>query len=542
MSPNDADIKNINGNILNMIIFNKLKTGDPILDAIIATIMVSSITYLIQLFYNILIKQSDKLHNYNIIDLFYKKHIVEYEGKISLNTNIYDCQLYQSSTFTDCFKALWKHIIDNISINDSIYHIKEYNFDNLLKLKDDRLYIVTQSNKFLISKEYKIYALTSLSAETEESDDRIKSKLNSNKITKINIKLFSYVNSIETIKNYVENLTTKYLSNISELRSNKHFIYTLVKSNYTENRCEMWSENLFSSTIKFSNIFFEEKNSFLQKLNFFLNNKEWYFEKGIPYTLGIGLYGPPGTGKTSVIKALANLTEREISIMSFKILKTKSQLDTAFYEDRYCIDNKKGSIPFSNKIIVFEDIDCIGDIVLDRNKKKKKKALVTNDIININDITGNNIANISNILQDITNLNKEEEIAKLFNITKNVNSEEPITLDDILNLWDGIRETPGRIMVITSNHYNDLDPALIRPGRIDISMELSYVSRNILKEVYEHLFNDSIDINDLLNIKDKFYSPAELISIYMSSERDPIRFIQRLELNQHLNNYTFDQI
>ena len=542
MSPNDADIKNINGNILNMIIFNKLKTGDPILDAIIATIMVSSITYLIQLFYNILIKQSDKLHNYNIIDLFYKKHIVEYEGKISLNTNIYDCQLYQSSTFTDCFKALWKHIIDNISINDSIYHIKEYNFDNLLKLKDDRLYIVTQSNKFLISKEYKIYALTSLSAETEESDDRIKSKLNSNKITKINIKLFSYVNSIETIKNYVENLTTKYLSNISELRSNKHFIYTLVKSNYTENRCEMWSENLFSSTIKFSNIFFEEKNSFLQKLNFFLNNKEWYFEKGIPYTLGIGLYGPPGPGKTSVIKALANLTEREISIMSFKILKTKSQLDTAFYEDRYCIDNKKGSIPFSNKIIVFEDIDCIGDIVLDRNKKKKKKALVTNDIININDITGNNIANISNILQDITNLNKEEEIAKLFNITKNVNSEEPITLDDILNLWDGIRETPGRIMVITSNHYNDLDPALIRPGRIDISMELSYVSRNILKEVYEHLFNDSIDINDLLNIKDKFYSPAELISIYMSSERDPIRFIQRLELNQHLNNYTFDQI
>ena len=541
MSPNDANIKNINGNILNMIIFNKLKTGDPVLDAIIATIMVSSITYLIQLFYNILIKQSDKLHTYNIIDLFYKKHIVEYEGKISLNTNIYDCQIYQSSTFTDCFKALWKHIIENISNNDSIYHIKEYNFDNLLKFKDDRLYIVTQSNKFLISKEYQIYALTSLSSETEESDERIKSKLNSNKITKINIQLFSYVNSIETIKNYVENLTTKYLSNISDLRSNKHFIYTLVKSNYTENRCEMWSENLFSSTIKFSNIFFEEKNSFLQKLNFFLNNKEWYFEKGIPYTLGIGLYGPPGTGKTSVIKALANLTDREITIMSFKILKTKSQLDTAFYEDRYCIDNKKGSIPFSNKIIVFEDIDCIGDIVLDRNKKKKK-ALVTNDIINMNDISGNNIANISSILQDITNLNKEEEIAKLFNITKNMNSEEPITLDDILNLWDGIRETPGRIMVITSNHYNDLDPALIRPGRIDISMELSYVSRNILKEVYEHLFNESIDIKDLSNIKDKFYSPAELISIYMSCERDPIRFIQRLELNQHLNNYTFDQI
>ena len=226
--------------------------------------------------------------------------------------------------------------------------------------------------------------------------------------------------------------------------------------------------------------------------------------------------------------------------MSFKIIKTKSQLDSAYYEDRYCLDNKRGSIPFSNKIIVFEDIDCIGDIVLDRNKKKNT---LSKNISKLNELVSNNLStNIGNILQDITNLNKEEDISKLLHITKNANHEEPITLDDILNLWDGIRETPGRIMVITSNHYHDLDPALIRPGRIDISMELSYVSRNILKEVYEHLFNKSIDLSELSKINDKFYSPAELISIYMSSERDPIRFIQRLEQNQHLNNYTFDQI
>ena len=44
-------------------------------------------------------------------------------------------------------------------------------------------------------------------------------------------------------------------------------------------------------------------------------------------------------------------------------------------------------------------------------------------------------------------------------------------------MWDGIRETPGRILIITSNHYNKLDPALTRPGRIDIELEMSKLSR-----------------------------------------------------------------
>ena len=49
--------------------------------------------------------------------------------------------------------------------------------------------------------------------------------------------------------------------------------------------------------------------------------------------------------------------------------------------------------------------------------------------------------------------------------------DDKITLSFILNIIDGIRETPGRILIITSNNYNCLDPALIRPGRIDINLE-----------------------------------------------------------------------
>ena len=112
--------------------------------------------------------------------------------------------------------------------------------------------------------------------------------------------------------------------------------------------------------------------------------------------------------------------------------------------------------------------------------------------------------------------------------------EQPITLDDILNLWDGIRETPGRIMIISSNHYHELDPALIRPGRIDVTLELSYVSHKILQEMYRHLFDEAIEIKELENIQEHFYSPAEIINIYMNEERNKERFIERLCKNEHV--------
>jgi hypothetical protein len=128
----------------------------------------------------------------------------------------------------------------------------------------------------------------------------------------------------------------------------------------------------------------------------------------------------------------------------------------------------------------------------------------------------------------------EKETDKKFVLPKMPNDDEPITLDDILNLWDGIRETPGRIMIISSNHYHDLDPALIRPGRIDITLELSYASHEAMKEIYRHLFDETINNNMLDGINEDFYTPAEIINIYMNEEQDKTRFINRLRKNEHV--------
>jgi SpoVK/Ycf46/Vps4 family AAA+-type ATPase len=89
-------------------------------------------------------------------------------------------------------------------------------------------------------------------------------------------------------------------------------------------------------------------------------------------------------------------------------------------------------------------------------------------------------------------------------------------------------------MIISSNHYYDLDPALIRPGRIDVSLELANASREIINEIHVHLFGETMDLNKLTNIQDNFYSPAEIYNIYMNANNDKNRFVERLLQNKHV--------
>jgi DNA polymerase III delta prime subunit len=510
--------------IITLSVFSFLKTGNFMYDSLIYSIIVTSIGYFLNKLYSFKFTRGfNRLSSHLLLDLFYKKNSFVFEGKVCFQTVCFVSTISETSLFSDNFKAIWNYIIKNIENNNSIYEIKEIPANPKLKnvYKNNTssyLYMVTQEASFILDNN--IYAKTNITHDENQDD---KEKIHT-KTDKIKITIYSYVYSMNYLKQYIDNITSNYLETIQNYRLNKRFIYSLCKTKIdtdNETNLDCWKEDIFETSRSFKNIFFDGKSKLIEKIDFFLNNREWYYDKGIPYTLGIGLHGPPGTGKTSFIKALATYTNRHIVSFSLKVVKTKYQLEQFFFENTYNSDNEKGSITFDKKIVVIEDIDCIGDIILDRNKTNNNTKKSKNNF----DTKDSNV--ISDVITAMSEISKTEGCENSF--LKNI--DPPITLDDILNLWDGIRETPGRILIITSNHYNKLDTALIRPGRIDISHELGNASHNTICEMFYHFFKTNIDKSNLKKIKEYFYSPADLTNIYISTRKEK-DFIERLLMNK----------
>ncbi|KZV27331.1 hypothetical protein F511_02440 [Dorcoceras hygrometricum] len=213
-----------------------------------------------------------------------------------------------------------------------------------------------------------------------------------------------------------------------------------------------WSHVLFEHPATFRTLAMDsdKKNDILDDLLAFSNGESFYSRIGRAWKRGYLLYGPPGTGKSTMIAAMANLLKYDVYDLELTSVKDNTEL-------------KKLLIATSNKsIILIEDIDCSVDFTGQRGKRRERK---------------------------------EDDQQEEPDNTKNTSN---VTLSGLLNFIDGIWSACGaeRLIVFTTNHVEKLDPALIRRGRMDKHIELSYctfegfkiLAKNYLNLEDHHLF------------------------------------------------------
>jgi len=77
-------------------------------------------------------------------------------------------------------------------------------------------------------------------------------------------------------------------------------------------------------------------------------------------------------------------------------------------------------------------------------------------------------------------------------LAKLLKDSDELNLAGLLNVLDGVVDTPERILVMTSNHPERLDPALVRPGRIDRKILLGYIRAESCAEMLAHYFSAAL--------------------------------------------------
>lgn len=104
------------------------------------------------------------------------------------------------------------------------------------------------------------------------------------------------------------------------------------------------------------------------------------------------------------------------------------------------------------------------------------------------------------------------------------------TLSGLLNQLDGVSSNHGRILIMTSNHADKLDPALIRPGRIDKQFHLTFCSKEQIVDFYKLFFGKDEEIPHglLKQLPERVFTPAEVSNLFLMFRGDKQKAIESL--------------
>jgi hypothetical protein len=253
------------------------------------------------------------------------------------------------------------------------------------------------------------------------------------------------------------------------------------------------------------------KNKIKEDVQLFLNSEEWYQHRDIPYTRGYLFYGNPGTGKTSMIKGLSLFSKRHIHYLMLNEVSSDNEL----------LELIK-SINYKETILVIEDIDAMLNIVKSREDNKKT---------------------YQHYLEE-KEKNKKLTVEEWDKLENNKNKKSSLTLSGLLNVIDGLFSSHGRILIMTTNHPEILDSALIRPGRIDCKFLFDNCDKEQIGKLYEMFYNQELTEKNMMQIKnlriENSYSPAHITSIFLRYRNDPDNALEHLDDEDNFNISMYD--
>ncbi len=500
-------------------LFSSYSTNNPILDIALRTMILTAITAIMNYVSNKcdLLKVLYKyLCNILYTQKKYPEIIMEAE---SIDVSHAGKKIYSKMNYSKAFLAILHYINIHPELNIKIFketsafnenrdkdayysHYNENNEREMCMKLNDKYYIPYTKDEFLINNDLKIYCHIdiNLTKEVDNNDDNNKSKENNSKSQNIHqIKLYIKNGSINDLKTFINKLILNHEKDQQQKLVEEQYFFNFRKCvDYDEKMNAEWEEIKFKTNKRFEHIFFEKKNELMSQIDFFINRPDWYEKHGMPHHLGILLYGKPGCGKTSTIKVIAQKTGYSVIMINLNRIKSSRELESIFYSETI---NKK-YIPNSKRIYVFEDIDCLSNIVLERSENSSETSSVNGD---------DNSNDIMKLASAIVGQKDNNSATLLFK-----EDNDKLNLSCLLNLIDGIIETPGRIIIMTSNYPEKIDEALKRPGRMDLHIELKRASKAIVLEILSNFYE--ISIENIQNnytyevdlIKEDYYSPAQI--------------------------------
>ncbi|PAN49031.1 hypothetical protein PAHAL_9G421200 [Panicum hallii] len=218
-----------------------------------------------------------------------------------------------------------------------------------------------------------------------------------------------------------------------------------------------------------------KKKEIIDDLDMFKKGKEYHNRVGKPWKRGYLLYGPPGTGKSTMVAAMANYLDYDVYDFELTSVKTNTELRKLLIETK------------SKSIMVFEDIDCSLDVTGKRRSKEEEGKADDED-------------------------EKDGDPRR----PSKKDAKSRVTLSGLLNFIDGLWSACGeeRLIVFTTNHVEKLDPALIRTGRMDKRIEMSYCDAESFRFLARmHLDGEDAEGHELFGVARALLQEVNMVPV-----------------------------